>query len=134
MSKITAKKVNSIFLKCLFKEEEETANQIQAQGIVTNVGFHPERLRSHKEEIAVLLNELPENFRQSGGGGWSFLQACDDKHGNQWTGLHRDMEQLFLMGLATSQVVCLMPKDMWEALPGGMPYYMITSELVESTP
>jgi len=68
---------------------------------------------------------LPEQFKGSAGGGWSFLNACDDKHGNQWTDLHLRMEQLFQLGIGIGKVKCLMPRAMWSALPGGMPYYAV---------
>jgi len=35
------------------------------------------------------------------------------------------MEKLFLLGLAIEKVKCLMPREVWPALPGGMPYYVI---------
>ncbi|OGL24843.1 hypothetical protein A3A68_02525 [Candidatus Saccharibacteria bacterium RIFCSPLOWO2_01_FULL_48_13] len=118
-------RVNVIFLDCLFKDYEDTSNMVVAEGIVDTVGFHPERLESHRDEIEALLMELPNEFMRSGGGGWSFLNACLDKHGNQWTGLHQRMGQLFQLGIGIGKVVCLTPRNMWFALPGGMPYYVI---------
>lgn len=123
--KLTPEKVESIFLDCLFKEEEDTSNHIKAEGIVHTVGFHPGRLESHKEEVEELLEELPDEFKKSGGGGWSFLNACNDRHGNQWTGLHRTMEQLVLLGIAIGKVKFQLPRETWKALPGGMPYLVI---------
>ena len=120
-------KVNTIFMDCLFKEGEDTSKYVKAEGITMNVGFHPERLESHKAEIATMLEELPEDFKESGGGGMSFLNACKDKHGKQWTGLHQRMEQLFQLGIGVGKVKSLMPREMWGALPGGMPYYVVTS-------
>lgn len=120
-------KVNAIFVDCLFKEGEDTSKHIKAEGVVRNVGFHPERLESHKAEILAMLDELPDEFKKSGGGGMSFLNACNDKHGNQWTGLHQRMEQLFQLGIGVGKVKCLMPREMWSVLPGGMPYYAVTS-------
>ena len=46
--------------------------------------------------------------------------------GTQWTDLHRTMEQLFLLGLASGLVTELMPRELWGSLPGGMPYYAVT--------
>ncbi len=117
--------VNAIFMDCLFKEGEDTSKYIKAEGIVTNVGFHPERLKSHKAEIVTMLDELPDEFKESGGGGMSFLNACNDKHGNQWTSLYQRMEQLFQLGIGIGKVKCLVPRKMWNILPGGMPYYVV---------
>ena len=118
-------RVSAIFTDCLFRDGEDTSNHIKAEGIVRNVGFHPERLQNHKAEIEAMLDELPDEFKKSGGGGWSFLNACNDKHGNQWTGLHQRMEQLFQLGIGISKVQYQMPREMWSVLPGGMPYLVV---------
>ncbi len=117
--------VNAVFMDCLFRDGEDTSKHVVAEGVTRNVGFHPERLKSHKAEIEAILAELSPEFHETGGGGMSFLNACNDKHGNQWTGLHQRMEQLFQLGIGIGKVKCLMPREMWSALPGGMPYYVI---------
>lgn len=124
-SKLNSQRVEEIFMDCLFRDGEDTSKHVVAEGIVRTVGFHPERLQGHKEEISALLDELPDTFKKSGGGGMSFLHACIDKHGNQWTSLHLRMEQLFQLGIATGKVELLMPREMWPALPGSMPYYVV---------
>ncbi|MBU1149024.1 hypothetical protein KKI23_02940 [Patescibacteria group bacterium] len=122
---LTSQKVETIFQDCLFKGDEDKSDHIKAEGITVNVGFHPGRLESHRAEVEAMLDELPDEFKKSGGGGMSFLQACNDRHGNQWTGLHRIMELLFLLGIAIGKVEYQMPREMWSALPGGMPYLVI---------
>ena len=72
-----------------------------------------------------MLENLPLDFQENSGGGMSFLKACDDQEGNQWTGLHRRMEELFVLGTGLGKVKCLMPRELWAALPGGMPYYVV---------
>ena len=123
--KLTSENVEMIFLDCLFKEDEDHSDFIPAQGITSNVGFHPARLESHKEEIKSMLSELPETFMESSGGGWSFLNACQNANGEQWTGLHQRMEQLFQLGIAIKAAKFLMPREMWKVLPGGMPYVSV---------
>lgn len=123
--KLTPQRVEEVFFACMFEDGEDTSNNVVAEGVTSTVGFHPDRLESNSGAIVELLGELPDVFKASGGGGMSFLNACDDKHGNQWTGLHQTMEQLFLLGLASGKVVCLLPREAWDALPGGMPYYVI---------
>jgi hypothetical protein len=125
---LSTKRVESIFMDCLFRDGEDTSNHVKAEGITTSVGFHPERLKSHEEEIVEMLGELPDTFKKSGGGGMSFLNACYDKHENQWTSYHRTMEQLFQLGIASGKVELLMPRAMWGALPGGMPYYVVLDQ------
>lgn len=119
-------RVNTIFMRCLFKEGEDTSKHVRADGIFRDVKFHPGRLESHKAEIVAMLDELPDDFKKSVGGGMSFLSACNDKRGNQWTGLHQRMEQLFQLGIGVGKVKCITPCEIWAALPGGMPYYAIT--------
>lgn len=118
-------RVTNIFLDCLFKDGEETKDHVVAEGIVQTVGFHPGRLEDHRSEIEALLGELPDEFKASNGGGWSFLNACMDRHGNQWTGLHQVMEQLVQLGIAIGKVEYQLPREAWSALPGGMPYFVI---------
>lgn len=125
---LTSQRVEEIFIDCLFTDDEDHSDHVEAKGIINIAWFHPERLESHRDEIVSLLNELPEPFHEGGGGGWSFLQACEDKHGHQWTGLHLRMEQLFLLGMAIGRVRSILPRDLWRSLPGGMPYYAVTAE------
>jgi hypothetical protein len=122
---LSAERVNAIFGDVLFKDGEDTTNHIKAEGVMQTFGFNPERLKAHEAEIAEMLDELPDQFKASAGGGWSFLNACDDKHGRQWTGMHATMEQLFALGVGTGKAQLLMPREMWEVLPGGMPYYVV---------
>ena len=122
---IKSERVEELFMDCLFKDGEEIVSPITTEGIVTNTGFHPARLKSHEEEIVSMLKELPDNFHESRGGGWSFLNACMDRNGKQWTGLHQRMEQLFLLGIGIGKVVFLMPREMWSVFPGGMPYVVV---------
>ena len=124
---LSSEQVNAIFTDCLFQDDEDTSEHIKAEGITMTVGFHPERLESHRVEIEAMLGELPDEFQESGGGGWSFLNACNDKHGNQWTGSHQRMEHLFQLGIAIGKVEYQFSREMWHALPGGMPYYIIKS-------
>lgn len=122
---LNPQRVEEIFLDCLFRDGEDTSSHVKAEGIMANVGFHPERLEKHREEIEAMLTELPDEFRESGGGGWSFLNACMDRHGNQWTGVHQTMDQLFTLGIAIEKVSFQLPREMWNVLPGGMPYLVV---------
>jgi hypothetical protein len=72
-----------------------------------------------------MLLQLPDSFQKDSGGGYSFLEACNNKDGNQWTGLHLRMEQLFSLGIATEQVSYCLPRENWSILPGGMPYLVV---------
>ncbi len=130
--KLTAEAVEKAFLDSLFTEAETAGGEpekfILAEGLRNQFGFHPDRLESHRAEVKELLAELPDNFQASKGGGWSFLQACVDKAGDQW-GEHIHMEQLFVMAIGLGLAKWLMPRDRWHALPGGMPYIVVIDEV-----
>ena len=122
---LTSENVEKIFMDCLFKKGENTENAILVEGITSKFGFHPERIKHYSNDIEEMLYQLPKEFKKQHGGGMSFLNACNNLNGEQWTGFHRIMEQLFAIGMASGKVKCLMPRDMWSLLPGGMPYYVV---------
>lgn len=120
-----AARIGTIFKDCLYQEGEDTTNHVEAEGITVTVGFHPERLASHKQEIVEELADLPDEFRiDSDAHGWSFLNACLDKEGNQW-GEHVNVQELLLLGLAAGKITYLAPRKLWEIMPGGMPYFAV---------
>ena len=123
---LTAENVSNVFSDCLFKDGEDHSNFIEAHGITISVGFNPVKLKENEEKIKDLLGQLPETFFDKRGGGWSFLQACVDSTGRQW-GEHMNMQELFLLGIGIGLVQECLPKEFWGALPGGVPYYVITS-------
>lgn len=125
---LTAENVEKMMVACLCEEYDETA--IVVQGIRNTVRFEAARIFDNASDIAMLLNQLPPQFHRQIGGGWSFLNACFRNDGKQWTGFHSSMENLFLLGIAAGYVKEIFPRDMWSALPGGMPYYVI--DIVEA--
>lgn len=122
---LTSQAVDDLMRKCLFKDGEAMDDAIKVEGVVNNYAFHPGRIAESTNEISEILSELPNEFQASGGGGWSFLNACDDKYGNQWTGLHQQQERLFALGIAAGKARWLLPREMWKVLPGGMPYISV---------
>ena len=124
-TKLTAERVGEIIKDCFFREGEDSSNPVMAEGIMRTCGFHSSRLEKHKDEIGDLLRELPAEFHRGTGDGMSFLNACMTKDGDQW-GEHPDVEALLILGIATKQAIILLPRAMWKALPGGMPYFVVT--------
>jgi hypothetical protein len=116
--KLTSENVETIFMDCLFEDKIDENNIIHVNGIVAKFGLNKIKVEKHKDDIYDMLKQLPKEFQI----GWSFLNACMDKDGNQWTGLHRIMEQLFVLGIAAGKAKFMMPKELWMAFPGGMPY------------
>jgi hypothetical protein len=129
MSILTAKAVSELFYDCLFtKEEAENVTPateiIRVEGITDQFGFHPGRLESHRDEVRALLAELPDNFQEDKGGGWSFLQACMTKDGDQW-GEHIHIQELLTMAIGLNLAKWQFPRSMWKVLPGCMPYVVV---------
>jgi hypothetical protein len=132
MKELTSENVDTIFKDCLFKSEEVVDGKpiiepIMGEGILNNFGFHPERLESHRIEVAEMLSQLPDNFKKTKGGGMSFLNACMTKDDRQW-GEHRNMEQLFSLGYALKLVTYPLSREFWDTLPGGVPYITVDVE------
>jgi hypothetical protein len=123
--KLTAENVRETIKFCLFKDGEDQTDAVIVEGIVRTFGFEPTRLNKKKQDIADMLDELPDTFKEGKGGGWSFLNMCETKTGVQWTDFHQTMEELLCLGIGTKQAEILLPKEMWKAFPGGMPYCVI---------
>ncbi len=123
---LTPQAVEEIFLDCLFRDGEDTSSAVIVEGIGSNFGLHPDRVKTHKEDVQVLLAQLPTQFHAGSGDGWSFLNGCTDKEGQLWTGDQMIVEQLFVLGMALGLVTCLLPREMWGALPGSVPYYLVS--------
>lgn len=122
---LNAEKVNNIFTECLFTDEEDKTQYVEASGVMLRVGFHPGRLAKNEDVINEMINQLPDNFKKTGGGGWSFLNACLDSSGSQWADTHQSVDQLVCLGLATKKIEFQMPRTYWGMFPGGMPYFLI---------
>jgi hypothetical protein len=125
---IDAQKLDVVFRDCLFTDEElkvsTTPAPVIVEGVLGSFGFHPTRLESHRNFVRECLAQLPKEFMEESGGGWSFLNACMTKNGKQW-GEHFNVNELYVLGQALNFVKCLLPRDMWNILPGGMPYFVV---------
>ena len=118
---LTSDNVDKIFRECLFKKDEDMTNNIHVEGVQLNVLFNPDRIKKNQANISSMINQLNPTFRE----GWTFLNMCDTKDGNQWTDLQVRMDQLLTLGLAINKIEYLMPREFWQALPGGVPYITI---------
>ena len=123
--KITASNMSELtsnaFMDCLFDDDEDIANQVKVEGITYMFGFHSQRLEEKRELVTALLSELPAEFRK----GWTFLNLCTTKDGEQWTSNHSVCEQLVVMAIGLGLMKYCLPRKMWAILPGGVPYLII---------
>lgn len=118
--RLTSENVEAVFKDCLANTTE-----YELKGVLIEVAFNREKIAKHEQDIMQMLMQLPEQFHRPGGGGWTFLNMCIDKNGNQWTGLHQMQDKLVCLGRAIGAVEFLLPRDLWKAMPGGMPYIVI---------
>ena len=124
MTKLTAENVQNTFFSTLFEEDEPHENYISVDGLVRRVCFHPERLESQRETLKEYLMQLPHEFREKEGGGWSFIYSTTTADGELW-GEQYNAEQLIMMGIGLGLVEYAMPREFWKLLPGGVPYIVI---------
>ena len=122
-----SERVENITHQCLYRDEEIIEPGTPPNGavvvkvILRDFAFHPGRLEARKDDIRAVLDEMDPNFHKSGGGGWSFLNLCMDRNGSQWAE-HPTMETLCVLAIAVGYGEFQLPREMWESLPGGMPY------------
>lgn len=131
---LTTDAVDAVVKRCLYGDERPTEGAVIVEGIVTSYGFDRNRLAESVPEIERLIGELPDAFLMSGGGGWTFLNLCQDRHDRQWTGSQATMEAFCCVAIAAKRAAWLLPREMWGLLPGGMPYvgFQIGAALQES--
>jgi hypothetical protein len=127
---IDSEQVHNTFLSCLYKKEEITDGQtpegtVIVEGVMAKIGFQPIRLESTRQQVISWLQALPHEFRKDDGGGWSFLNGCILEGGEQWTGMQLIVDELFCLGMGLGLAKYQLPREMWNALPGGVPYYVI---------
>jgi hypothetical protein len=130
---LTAENVDKVMLASLFDvesgepQDEMLARAIRVESIIGQTyGFDPKRIEPQKRNIASMLSQLPDDFMHDKGGGMSFLNACVRQDGLQWADLHLTMNALFMLGEAVGLAKCLVPRELWKAFPGGMPYFVVT--------
>lgn len=124
---LTIKNVHCVAQACLYADDKRAVAEregVRAEGILRTLVFDPEKVVSRKADIEALLRQLPKQFFQAGGGGWSFLNMCEDRRGKLW-GQHPDMEILCCLGIAAGLGKWMLPREYWSAMPGGMPYYVV---------
>ena len=133
---LTSENVMRVLLDCEvaapYAMPSENSSLLGVRGIIRTFMFDPLPLERRRADIDAMLDRLPEQFHQETGGGWSFLNACVTRGGEQWTDAHAAMEALFALGMATGRVKECFPPEYWPDLPGGMPYYVVLAREAEA--
>ena len=116
--KLTAENVDKVFKEC------NVDKGIKVSVLKRDLFFDEIKLSEQQENIKDMANQLPSSFLTSGGGGMSFLNACIDKDNCQW-GEQINVARLLGLGLAIKYIDYCFPEEMWNILPGGMPYFTV---------
>ena len=108
---LNAERVQNIVRDCLFRPDELDEHGLpkisatMVSGFTKNFNFSTHRIHLNFKIIKEMLDELPDQFKESGGGGgWSILDIGNDKHGRIWTRLRSAMEELVILGIAAGLV------------------------------
>lgn len=126
--RLTAGNVDAIFSDCL-----TNARDFIIHGVVISAYFDRKKVDAHEEQIMQMLMQLPTEFHSpTGGGGWTFLNMCIDKDGTLWTEFHQMQDKLVCLGRAIGALDYVLPRDLWQVLPGGMPYIVIKDNYKEA--
>jgi hypothetical protein len=120
--RLTAKAVRGLAEYCLLEDSESQLISTVVEGVSANWAFHAGRVAEKAGEVAVLLLELPDDYRHGSGGGRSMRHACCDRHGQHWARSFSDLETLFCLGIASGHARWLGDQDIWHAMPLGVPY------------
>lgn len=115
---LTIQNVDNVVLDCLDRTLKD--NTVVCKGIVKDYGFNKEKLELHYDDICSMLEQLPEQFKE----GANFLEAYERKDGTPW-GCHVRMEALFCLGMGIGKVECLLPRELWDKVSFGVPYYRV---------
>lgn len=98
------------------------------RAVINTFGFSSSALEKHKEAIMKELAGMQDVFFETPGGGMSMLQMVMDLNGEHWAE-HRNAEALIALGIGIGMVSFPIPREIWRALPGSMPYIMIKDEV-----
>ncbi len=126
MALIDSVSVHNLFVSCLTDDKDETA--VIAEMLACKVYMSKDKVEAAREQITKDLLNLHPNFIRATGGGWTFINACLDRNGDLWTNCHRDMDELVTMGVMIGKVIMLFPRNHWDSLPGGVPYFVVAAD------
>ena len=128
---IDVAELNRIVKDCLPETPHPTPTV--GRGIVCDFAFDPERLPRHRPAVVAMLKQLSPEFFTTGGAGISTLRMCVLADGAQW-GEQPDVQSLCALGHALGLVEYSLPRQIWSALPGGMPYVTVRDDRFEDAP
>jgi hypothetical protein len=118
---LSSQTIDDLMHDCL----TEDSDGLTVEGVVNNYVLDKKALETHREDLKALAAQLPLEFHMSTGGGWSFRNLCMNREGVQWTSFHHVQEALCVLLIGLDVAEWVLPREMWQILPGGMPYFVI---------
>lgn len=118
---LSSDNVQALLADCM-GEDGNNPNGITVEGVINTYWLDKAKLETHRQELRSMIEQLPNEFLADGGGGWSFLNLCMRRDGEQWTGLHLMQERFYVMAAGLGMAKIQLPREMWSALPGSVPY------------
>jgi hypothetical protein len=118
---------------CLLAGECRAANDSPESQVIEVVGarfrgrFNPAKIKQHQAAITAMVQQLPREFHQNGGGGYTMLNACMRQDGVQWSSFQTHTDILACLAIAAGAAQWGLPRELfdWSRLPGGLPYLMV---------
>lgn len=124
---LTTKAVGFLAGECRAANDTPEAQVIQVIGSRFRGRFDPHKIQEHRVAITELVNQLPLEFHQQGGGGWTMLNAVVRQDGVQWTDFQLQADVLACLAIAAGAAQWALPRALfdWSRLPGGLPYLIV---------
>lgn len=118
---------------CLFSQsqinEPSNENAIAIIGEGKKMGLCAAKIARIKNVLTTLLFQLPTEYfdlafkdLKGAGGGFVFVNLCNNYEGNLWTGMQAIMDDLLILGQAAGRVKNLTKSDISDCMPN---YYII---------
>ncbi len=129
-----SQRVIALFRDSLFQGDPDPDKAKMVEGITFTAGFDPERLAANKDKIIAVAREIVDDaFLSKKGGGMSFMALPFARTGEQW-GEQEDAQLLYLLCAGIGYASCVVPRLMWGAFPGGVPYIVFKNFDEEGAP
>lgn len=125
---LSSQKVDYVYQQCMYRGEIGCPTT-DILGVKMKSTFRLDKLWKYRQNIILMLDELPAPFHVGSGDGWTFLNMCVDKNGRQWCDSHLVCDMLVCLGIAIGAVEFTLPdREAWPALAGGMPYITVNTK------
>lgn len=112
-----AQEVHDLCSLCVAKDGD-----MRVECIIHSFVFSSEKLAEAKPRIAAVIRAVAsDSFLRGKGGGMSFLSLCEDRAGSLWAE-HGTMEMLVGLAIGAGLGGFCLPREVWNVLPGAMPY------------